>query len=212
MNDHQQHVDDDAALYALGMLEDADRARIDAHVRRCAACAARLGEAEAGVAALAEAEAASGARRAAPRFAAWGALAAAFVLAVTSAVLGAQNAALRADVASDGAVLGTLVRSHFLHAQFVAPSGAPIAAKVIYERGGAWYEILALGAGPGWQVTAIGRDGAPLAVRAPFAARGETAVAFVRDAGPLRELRLSDPAGRLVGVVRPVSEDDAVRR
>ncbi|HEY8320639.1 MAG TPA: zf-HC2 domain-containing protein [Candidatus Baltobacteraceae bacterium] len=40
------HIDDAAALYALGALDELDRRRVDAHVATCAACAHALGEAE----------------------------------------------------------------------------------------------------------------------------------------------------------------------
>lgn len=209
MNQNHDHVGDDAALYALGMLEDDERARVDAHVRRCAPCAERLGEAEATVAAMAETALAPRAPR---RLPAWAALAAAFLLALTSAVLGAQNAGLRHDLAADGTVLATLVRSHFLHAQFVAAGGVPVDAKVIYERRGGWYEIVALRATPAWRVEAIRPNGHDVVLPGRFAVRGEAGVLDARGVGPVRQLLLYDAAGRLVGSVRPVSEDDAARR
>ena len=51
-----EHIGDDAALYALGILDEVSRRRIDAHVAACDACAAELGDAEAEVATLAAAE------------------------------------------------------------------------------------------------------------------------------------------------------------
>ncbi|MEO7202253.1 MAG: zf-HC2 domain-containing protein, partial [Candidatus Tumulicola sp.] len=40
------HVEDRAALYALGALSDDERAEVDAHLRECSACAQAIGEAE----------------------------------------------------------------------------------------------------------------------------------------------------------------------
>ncbi len=54
-----------------------------------------------------------------------------------------QNVALRGAVASDGRVLDTLVLSHFVHVPFTATTDAPVAAKVIYEQHGRWYQIVA---------------------------------------------------------------------
>ena len=51
-----EHIGDDAALYALGILDEVSRRRIDAHVAACDSCAAEIGNAEAEVATLAAAE------------------------------------------------------------------------------------------------------------------------------------------------------------
>ena len=41
------HIDHEAELYALGMLDDDERARIDEHLLTCIPCTVRVGEAEA---------------------------------------------------------------------------------------------------------------------------------------------------------------------
>ena len=46
------HIDQEAELYALGMLDDDERARVDEHLTTCEACTVRVGEAESAVAAL----------------------------------------------------------------------------------------------------------------------------------------------------------------
>lgn len=52
-----QHIDREAAgLYALGLLDDAERNGIEAHAAQCDACARALGEAEANVTLLVENE------------------------------------------------------------------------------------------------------------------------------------------------------------
>jgi hypothetical protein len=46
------HIDQEAELYALGMLDDAERMRIDDHLAGCVPCTAHVGKAEAAVAGL----------------------------------------------------------------------------------------------------------------------------------------------------------------
>ncbi|MGC1380641.1 MAG: zf-HC2 domain-containing protein, partial [Candidatus Baltobacteraceae bacterium] len=50
------HVGDNAALYALGALPDAERASVEAHVRECTACRQLVGSAERDVALMASLE------------------------------------------------------------------------------------------------------------------------------------------------------------
>jgi len=49
-----EHIDEMAELYALGSLEDLERARVERHVETCEACAVRLDEASIVVADLAQ--------------------------------------------------------------------------------------------------------------------------------------------------------------
>jgi Putative zinc-finger len=51
-----RHVGEDAALYALGMLDEEQRREVDLHVAECTACASALGHAEATVAAMSAAQ------------------------------------------------------------------------------------------------------------------------------------------------------------
>jgi anti-sigma-K factor RskA len=154
MTDAHMHIDDDAELYALGALDDLARARVDAAAERCDDCARRVGEAEATVARLvAPADVPSAlTRRVTATFikprstgmrAAWGALAAAFVIGLLpSIVLVSRERAAEEQTAAQSAALSSLVHSHFLHAAFtpLAP-GAP-AAKVIYARDGSWMYVI----------------------------------------------------------------------
>lgn len=205
MNEHVTHLDDLAELYALGLLDPDERDRVDAHVLVCDDCAARLGRAEAAMAALADATLAGGAsavrvpRRVSP-FAWMSAAAAAFVIA--TAGLTQQNLALRADVRDDGAMLAAMVHSHFAHAQFVAPGGTPIAAKVVYEQHGRWYRVLAAGADARWRVAVVRGGAGPVVAPQRFSVRGEVAELSL-PGGAMRELRLIDPSGAIAGIVRP---------
>lgn len=143
------HIDELAELYALGVLNDAERATVDAHVQTCAQCAQRVGEAETLIAdTVAEREPSGDLDRRmhaafAPRRASgtrWGALvAAAFVLGLLPGVLFGvfQSRTTAFDRDRDQAI-AAMVNSHFVHAQFTALSSDAPKAKVIYGRGKPW--------------------------------------------------------------------------
>ena len=157
------HIGDDAALYALGSLDDAERAAIDAHVRHCPACARLLGAAEDDVAVavaaqrsieapaqlsdrirgiLGERPIELRARRWSPAPALVAALAAAFIIGVLpSFYLLRQNESLHGAMRSDIAALDRVAASPHRTATFRGV-GAPSAARVMYGRDGSWYLIV----------------------------------------------------------------------
>ncbi|GAC1402429.1 MAG: hypothetical protein NVSMB64_02300 [Candidatus Velthaea sp.] len=202
------HYSDELESYALGLFESDERARIDAHVATCAACAARLSAAESAVAAMVDATLAPleripplDARVLRGRRLPWAAAAAA-VFALSTGVLAQQSLALHAAEATDGERVARLVHSHFAHAQFRSPAGAPIDAKVIYEPHGAWYDVVATGTQAGWYVRArTDRASAPSEPE-PLSPRGAAAGTSLREHGSGREIDLLDGAGRLLGTVR----------
>jgi hypothetical protein len=217
------HLGDSVETYAFGLLEPHERFRADAHLRGCAACAARVGEAEAVVAALTEATveprcapaalrsripvADAFGRRSARlqpwrRVNAWIAAAAA-VLVLASASLDAQNHALETSATADGALLGALVDSHFSHAQFTGPDGRPIAAKVLFERHGRWYAIVATNLATSARVEVV-RGAVVSEVDRRFVASGSAVTLTLPQLGRIDELRLRDAHGTLLGRVRPV--------
>jgi hypothetical protein len=229
MRPRLDHLEEEAELYALGLLDGAEHERVERHVRTCVACAERLGRAEATVAALADAtvarEAAPAALRArvptAPAAAAplrpvtrltwrspaaWAGAAAA-VFAVTSGSLVVQNAALQSNVAADGSVFVAMVHSHFNHVQFTSLDGTPIDAKVVYERHGGWYEILATGIDPGTRVATV-RAGAVTDAPERFVVRAAALTLALPALGAVDELRLLDAQGRLLARARPVLSAD----
>ena len=188
------HIDESAELYALGLLEPAERSRIDDHVAACDACAARLGNAESAVAALVVAS-----QRVPQRSSRWP-LAAAAAFAVTSAGLLAQNVALHGALRDDGASLAALAQSHFAHTQFHTPGGVAVDAKVIYDRGGAWIDVVAAGMAPA-RLRLIATTGA--ATDRDLSVRDGATTIFVRRPGPVREVRLIDATGATIAVARP---------
>ena len=192
------HIDQEAELYALGMLDDGERARVDEHLTGCEPCTVRVGEAEAAVAALIDS---TQQRRTERRVARWPlAVAAAFALAAMG-VLG-QNVIMRGALNTDGALLATMVDSHFEHAQFQAPDGAPIAAKAIYERRGKWYEIVVDG-DPAWRVVLVRTDGSRDPQSTSFEHRGAASIVYLMPNTPVRSIELEDGAGKVVGSVHP---------
>jgi hypothetical protein len=192
------HIDQEAELYALGMLDEKERARIDDHLATCEPCTVRIGTAEAAVAALVD----STQRRRPERRTAWWPVAAAAAFALTAMGLLGQNVALRGALGSDGALVATLVDSHFDHAQFQTPGGAALPAKAIYERHGKWFEILADGT-PAWHVVFVRPDGSRDRARAEFARRGAASLVYSAQSAPVRSIDLEDASGHVVGSVRP---------
>lgn len=188
-------IDEQAELYALGLLEPDDCERIDAHAGTCDLCAVKLGCASLAVTSIVDA-----ARRQTRRRPVWP-LAVAAAFAVTSGVALQQNMILHGALANDGLLLDTLVTSHFAHQQFQGPDGKTIDAKAIYERHGEWFEILAAGQ-PAWSVTLVGRDGSR--TRLPsFTRRGTSSIVFARPTHVAESIELQDTAGTVVGSVRP---------
>ncbi|HEY1867076.1 MAG TPA: zf-HC2 domain-containing protein, partial [Candidatus Cybelea sp.] len=155
-----RHVDDRAALFALGALDDDEAATVRAHVAECAACAQAVGAAEADVALAASLEprydapaaldtrverilSDAGARRftSSP----WPAmLAAAFVIGILpSAWFFAQNRSMHEAMATQSAAMNRLTtethRVAAFHPMEAMPEGS--SAMVAYAPSGEWYVI-----------------------------------------------------------------------
>jgi len=193
------HIDHEAELYALGMLDDEERSRIDEHLTTCEACTVLVGRAEAAVAALID----STQQRRTERRTAWWPLAVAAAFALAALGLAGQNVIMRGALSSDGTMLATMVDSHFDHTQFQAPGGAALPAKAIYERHGKWFEILADGT-PAWHVVFVRPDGTRDPAGAEFARRGAASIVYVAQSMPVKTIDLEDAGGHVVGSVHPV--------
>jgi hypothetical protein len=191
------HIDQEAELYALSLLDDSERMCLDDHLTECAPCTMLVGNAEGAVAMLID----STQRRRPQQRTAWWPIAAAF--AVTAAGLLGQNAVMRGALGTDGTLLATMVDSHFVHAQFQGPNGVELPAKAIYERHGRWYEILADGT-PAWHVVFVRPDGTRDSSAVGFARRGSASIVYLVPSGPVRAIDLEDVAGHVVGTVRPL--------
>ena len=162
-----QHLDELAELYALGTLPDSERAAAETHIAACEACAHRVAEAEAVVAAMTPPDTPVPARldrrvhaslrpRASARFF-YPLVAAALILGlIPSAAFWQRDRDLRAADAARGQALTAMVNSHFLHAPFAKLAPDAPAAKVIFARTGAWFYVIAL-TGRNLTVAADGR-------------------------------------------------------
>jgi hypothetical protein len=142
--DFEPHVGENAELYAVGALDEAERAAVDAHIAGCAECLRRVGEAEETVLALERGADSASQRSHRPALSPivarlvpiwWVPLAAAAALIIGMLVP-------RSAPQSDRAMLA-MIGSHFSHAQF-AGSGPP--AKVLYARDRSWYYVIVSGA------------------------------------------------------------------
>jgi hypothetical protein len=148
-----EHIDELAELYALGSLDETQRERVDAHAAACALCAARIGEAEAAVAAMVRAvePPRSLDKRMRATFA-WGAnwrwagplVAAAFVLALLPSVWLWQTQRANAPFDRDRrTAIVAMLHSHFTHTAFVPLAADAPKAKVLFARGSAWCYVVA---------------------------------------------------------------------
>jgi Putative zinc-finger len=215
------HITEEAELYALGLLEPEERARVDEHVLICDPCVRRLARAEATVLSMVDAsvavesappelaarvagiQAPPRAKRTGTRRFGWAsAIAAAFAL--STGVLTQQHLALVSAVHSDGQTLDAMVHSHFAHAQFATPGGAPIDAKVLYDRHGSWYEVIASPGSTAWSVTVQRPGESDLVMANRFVSRGDAVYMRFTNPGGVSKLELRDASGQILGVVKPL--------
>lgn len=146
------HVGEDAALYALGLLDQAERNAIDAHARTCEACSQALAKAFDDVTAMVASEPSAPAlaeparRKLSPRW--FTAIAAAIVLAVLpSAYLLQQNHAMHEAIVAQSEAMDRLASTPHRTASF-----AGMDARVYYGMDGSWYCIVVRGAKQPMQV------------------------------------------------------------
>ena len=159
------HVEELAPLYALGLLDSRETARLEEHLRDCPRCAESVGRAEADAAVIAAAES----QRAAPlalelriertlrrddaestapathrpsvRFLA-AAVAAAFALGmIPAAYFWEANRSLQNALVADSAVMNQLSEAPHRVATFLSPQGNGM-AKVMYADDGSWYLVM----------------------------------------------------------------------
>lgn len=202
------HIDESAELYAVGSLDDLERARIERHISQCSACAARLAEAEQTVAALAQAQAVpvheappslrsrldTSLRPAHRAVLTWhpfaAAIAAAIVLAfIPTWVAFDRNSALLA-MQQDERALAKLASAgtQIDHAQFMAPNNQPMNAKVLYGPRGDWYYVVVMHPRPGMHVAYV-RSGR-MQMLGSVATHGESGTLYLPVNHKMEELAL----------------------
>ncbi|HEV3155489.1 MAG TPA: zf-HC2 domain-containing protein [Candidatus Baltobacteraceae bacterium] len=155
------HIEELAELYALGSLDDSERARVEQHVENCEDCALRLDEASIIVADVAQAQtqmpapprlqsrlsrsvglAAAPHRLHMPHWQVIGAIAAAFALAFIPAWVAVDRTTLARN--DDNRALARLAAGPFNRATFMAPNHRPMSAKVLYGPAGDWYYVVVM--------------------------------------------------------------------
>ena len=158
------HVQDQVEAYALGALEDSERAAVDAHIAGCDACLQLVGRAEETVASLTATlpslrpPAGLGARLTnsagisgeerpmrSPllRFRAFAPLATAAALALALGGTLVQNQSMRGELTQENGALTHVVHAHFLHVTMTPGPGEAVAAKILFARDGSWIYVLA---------------------------------------------------------------------
>jgi anti-sigma factor RsiW len=205
------HIGENAELYALGQLDELESSRVARHARTCDACAKRLGEAEEAVLHLIEfGDVASEPpawldRRV--RFSgqpprAWiAAVAAAFLIGLLPWGVTTLRHSDEGIGSNQQLAMNAMLAGHFLHAPVTAfVAGAP-QAKVIYPREGGWLYVLVGPANQSLDVVAIaGNQRTTIASIAPGT---QTRAAFVQFAQRVTAVQLLEN-GTPVGAARIV--------
>ena len=101
-------------------------------------------------------------------------------------------------VDADGAAFHAMIDSHFNHTQFTTSTGAPLAAKVVYERHGRWFEVLAHGIDPATRVAVVRAAGSTVVAPA-FRQTGDVLTLALPAFSDAHELRLIDAHGAVIG-------------
>ena len=193
-------VGEDAELYALGSLDDVERARVVRHARECDECARRIAAAEATVLhlielgeqpvhvpralVLPERTPAPATPRGNGRWIA--AVAAAFLIGLLPwGIARVQQRGASGDTLAASAMLA----GHFSHAPFVALAAGAPKAKAIYPLEGGWLYIIAA-PGAALDIAVIGPgERRTIATLPPSTA---TRTLFVRYPGPINSVALLD--------------------
>lgn len=134
------HIGDDAALYALGMLDENEATIVDRHVAMCEACTILLAQAHDDVAAVASAQAQHDVPQKRSARGRWGsmfAIAATFVIALLpSAYFYERMNAMHQQVVANADMMSHLAHAH----RSVAFAGSN--AMVMYGNDGSWYCVV----------------------------------------------------------------------
>jgi anti-sigma factor RsiW len=165
---YDRHIEDNAALYALGALTDAERAEADEHIRECPACAKTVGQAEDDVARIVASEPqrsappalearidrllrpprlepVRGAQRHAWQYPAWAypmAIAAALILGLLPSVyFWSANRSMHGTIVAQNDMMGRLIGAPHRMAHFRSSNGSS-PADVMYAPDGSWYVVV----------------------------------------------------------------------
>jgi anti-sigma factor RsiW len=199
------HIGDDAALYALGMLDPGERERVDAHVATCDACVRLLGQAEADVLAmeLMRPIAAPPVAEFKPRVEApkpqrftlvMRALAAVVIIALLPiGVLFEQNREMHVAMAMEN---DAMMRMASTPHRIVAFAGMD--AKVVYGNDGSWYCVVVRGARAPVEIAWMHDGTQTMLGRATPMPGGDTAILYLPQSHRMDQLALVS-GGQIVG-------------
>ncbi len=211
-----EHVGEDAALYALGALDEEERTGVERHADACVACAKLLAQACDDVAVMSESEAQLPlprdlSARMATAFdrggavslvnrpqgrrwpAAFAAVAAILVLALAPAgYLWQQNLSLHETMLAQSAAMTRIATSPHRVATFASNPDA----RVMYGRDGSWYCIIVRGASAPIQVA--WKHGAEMTMLGTAMPHGDTAMLYLPKSHRMDQLALIEES-RVVG-------------
>lgn len=191
------HVGEDAELYALGQLDDVANARLTKHVRTCETCARRVGAAEDAVLRLIEAgnvpaelplELDRRMRFERSRTTAWWPAAVVAALLIGLLPWGVERMQRSVPVVADQQAATAMLAGHFNHAALRALGPDAPSAKVVYPREGGWLYVLA---GPGKTALDVAVvAGTARQTVASLAPGDRTRTVFVRYPGRVNDVEL----------------------
>ena len=207
-----EHVDELAELYALGSLEDLDRARVERHASSCALCAQRISDAEESVTRIAELQTlheppARLQSRLRSSFTAahvrhaWlrtipAAIAAVLVLALIPTWVAVDRTRTVAVMGQDEQALAKIASAPFARAQFMSARKRPMNAKVLYGMHGDWYYVVVMHPRPGMQVAYV--HGGKMEMLGTVAMHGASGTLYLPVNHKMEELALVS-GGAIVG-------------
>ena len=195
------HLGDDAELYALGALDDAERVHVDAHAATCGDCLRRLGEAEAVVAAmiaadLPEAVLAAPARTRVsrlPHALQWLAVAAAIcIFALPAAYFARENARMHASMHANEMLAARIASDDLQSAGFTSMHGGPMRARVLYDRAGDWYCVIVDRSQAPMQIAYVREDGSMEIIGSVAMRPGAPSMAIMSIPHKMQKLALLD--------------------
>jgi anti-sigma factor RsiW len=200
------HIGENAELYALGQLDELEASRVERHVRTCDVCAKRLGEAEEAVLCLIEscdvaaeppAELDRRVRFSGQPPRAWiAAVAAAFLVGLLPWGVTTVRHSDEGSGSNQQLAMNAMLAGHFLHTPVAAlVPGAPH-AKVIYPREGGWLYVLVGAASQSLDVVAVtGNQRTTIASIAPGTATRGAFVEIVQRVSSVELLESGTPVG-----------------
>ena len=204
------HIDELAELYAIGSLDETERAHVEGHVAACAECAERLDQAQQTVAEIAQSQPIvqpsprlqrrlqQSIRTSArprvlhiPHWQAISAIAAAFIIALIPSWVAVDRSRTATEARNnDNRAIARLADEPFDQATFMSPKHVPMAAKVLYGPHGDWYYVMVMHPRPNMHVAYM--HGRQMEMLGTVAMHGESGTLYLPIKHKMEELALLD--------------------